>query len=235
MLALLAALAAQTDPLLAALAAPDGPPPDCSRTFAVESVQNDETDRRAYRYDAATGETTMTEGSEEAKAAHAARQAEKRAEAAAEREDAEREEESVSFGMMPYAHAIRTDGLGFARAGTEDGLVVFRAGPPLPKGTFEASGRDMSKRSVATLWVEPGETPRLRRHAYALEREFRVPMIARVRTLEQVTEYEAVAGRMIPIRFRVTFDADVMGKTQAGETRMTLSELDCPAAADLAD
>ena len=227
---LVLALALQPDPLLAGLRAPEGDAPECSSTFTVESVQGEERDRRVYRYDAATGESDLIEGSPEAMAAHAERQAEKaEAKEAEEGEDEDEEGGSVSFGMVPYADAIDTDGLSFERAGTEDGLVLFRAGPPLPKGTFEASGRDMSKRSAATLWVESGETPRLRRHAYALEKEFRVPMIARVRTLEQVTEYEPVGGRMTPVRFRITFDADVMGKTQAGETRMSLGDFDCAA------
>ena len=230
-LSLLVALVLQPDPLLAGLRAPDGEAPNCSSTFTVESVQGEERDRRVYRYDAATGESEMIEGSPEAMKAHAERKAEEAREAeeaeASSGEEDDEESGTVSFGMVPYADAIRTDGLDFARSGTEDGLVVFRAGPPLPKGTFEASGRDMSKRSAATLWIEPGETPRLRRHAYALEKEFRVPMIARVRTLEQVTEYELVEGRMTPVRFRITFDADVMGKTQAGETRMSLGDFDC--------
>ena len=230
--ALALASAAPADPLLLGLSAPEGEAPVCSSTFTVETEQNGETDRRAYRFDAATGQSEMIEGSPEAMAEDAKRRADREAERPSEDDGADvEEEETVSFGMVSYERAIDTDGYAFARVGEEDGLVVFRAAPPLPKGSFTASGRDMSKRAGATLWVEPGETPRLRRHAFALEREFRVPMIARVRTLRQVTTYEPVGGRMSPVRLTLTFDADVMGKSQAGETRMRLSDFDCPGAA----
>ena len=217
-----------TDPLLAALSAPEIEPPVCSSTLTVETEQDGEFDRRAYRFDAATGESTMIEGTPEAMAEDARR----RAEAADEEDEAAEDEESVSFGMVSYEQAIDTEGYGFERVREENGLVVFRASPPLPKGSFTASGRDMSKRASATLWVEPGETPVLRRHAFALEREFRVPMIARVRALRQATEYEPLAGAMIPVRMTLAFDADVMGKSQAGETRLRLGDFDCPAPAE---
>ena len=229
-LAALTLLAAQPDPLLASLSAPEGEPPRCSSTFTIEIEQGEERDRRVYRYDAETGERVLVEGSDEAMAEDANRRADaeaKPAEEAGEEEDDE-EGESVSFGMIPYAVAIRTDGFAYTRQGTEDGLVLFEAGPPLPKGTFEASGRDMSKRAASRLWVEPGETPVLRRHAYDLVKEFQVPMIARVRTLRQVTEYEEVAGRVMPVRFSITFDAEMMGKTQAGMTEVALSDFECP-------
>ena len=230
---LLIALAlAATDPLLAALSAPEAEPPVCSSTFTVETEQDGELDRRAYRFDAATGESTMIDGTPEAMAEDARRRAEAADEGDETDDEADEDEESVSFGMVSYEEAIDTEGYGFERVREEDGLVVFRAGPPLPKGSFTASGRDMSKRASATLWVEPGEAPVLRRHAFALEREFRVPMIARVRALRQATEYEPLAGVMVPVRMTLAFDADVMGKSQAGETRMRLGDFDCPAPAE---
>ena len=226
-LALLAAAqGAASDPLLEQLAAvPAADAAACSHTITVDERQGGEARRLVYLFDAETEETSLIDGPPEMLLQQAAEQGGEADEDDQEAEEVDDTGERVSFGPLPYDDVARS-GLPYQRVGTEGGLVVFRAAP-LPKGTYEASGRDMSKRSEARLWVRPGETPRVVRHAYGLTKEFRVPMIARVRTLRQETAYEEVGGAMRPVLFTITFDADVMGKTQDGRTTIARSDWDC--------
>ena len=222
---------ARADELLDRLVVPEPPEPyQCGATMTVVSEEGGETEREVWRRERGAADMTLVDGSPEAFEREAARR-----EAASEPEAGEpdgeeaEEEERVSFGFTPYEVASRTDGLPYERVGEEDGLAVYRAAP-LPKDSFAPSGRDMSKRSSATLHVDgSGEAPVVRRHAFALDREFRVPMIARVRTLDQATTYEEVGGRMRPAGLVIRFDADVRGNEQKGVTTITLSDWDCPA------
>ena len=213
---------------LAAASVPDEAPAKCSVTMTSINTENGERQERVYRFDAATEETTLI-GPPEAVAA----EAEAKAEAAKPEKKKKKEEkdgETVSFGMTPYAVAAAVGTLDYELVGRSGGLSTYKAAP-LPKGTFEPSGRDMSKRSAAILTVRDGEVPAVERFAYELQKEVRIPMIARVRTLRQETRYAEVEGAMRPVGMAMVFDADVMGSEQQGEFEMALSDYDCPVSA----
>jgi hypothetical protein len=118
----------------------------------------------------------------------------------------------ASLGLTIYADVAEKLNLSWVQS---SGPMTYIA-EDLPEGSVDMGGEDISRNMRLTMTV--AEVPGghfVERYSAVLTKPKRIKMVARIRRLDQNTEFAMIQGRPRPVRQQVEGEISALGKTQS--------------------
>ena len=214
---------------------PVPPAPVCSVTLTVDvNEAGDTPERQTYRYDADADEWRYLAYNGAPPPPEEVEQFEENG-----RDGGDRSDDPVPPGAY-YADSVSKLGPAWTQAGAPDadGMALWVL-EDLPKGTVVGNGRDLSGHIRLRYVVDQsGEDARLAIASGQLKRDWRIPLIVRIRSFDIERRFAPAApetgvpGAMLPTSEHVEIAVNLLGRDRSAVIDTAFGDWDCASGRD---